>query len=155
MAVKLKRSKMPRSIILRILLLFILPAILSGCGQKLRSTPDSAKIDAAGISDGHYLYRPIILYVDDQKVENYSAPLLPKETIIKAVVSKDYDVAGLYIQEPITKIIAQSPSAEITFLPRSRKKYKLYGKIINEKAVLWIEDRSTGEVVAGTQPEPE
>jgi hypothetical protein len=135
------------------MLLFMLSVFLGGCSRKLQSTPDSAKIEVAEISDGHFLYRPIIIFVDDQKVEDYSAPLLPKETTIKAVVQKDYDVTGLYIQEPITKIIAQSPSAEIIFIPEPREKYDLFGKVINKKAILWIEDHLSSAVVAGTEPD--
>jgi hypothetical protein len=62
-------------------------------------------------------------------------------------------VTGLYIQEPITKIIAQSPSAEIIFIPEPREKYDLFGKVINKQAILWIEDHLSGEVVAGTEPD--
>ena len=142
---------MPRSDLLYVI--WTLSVLLLSCNRGLQNNSDSARIETAEISDGTFFHRPIIIFVNDKKIEGSSARVLPGETTIKAVVQKDYDVAGLYIQEPITKIIGQSPASEITFSPLAGKKYKLFGKVLNKKATLWIEDDSSGEVVAGDKPE--
>lgn len=126
--------------------------MLPGCSGKLSKSMYSARIESEGTTGGSFIYRPIIVFAGDRKVEDYSTRLAPEETTLKVAVEKEYSAAGVYIDEPITKIIAESPKGEITFVPEAGKKYRLFGTVIDKQAVLWIEDKSTGEVVAGENP---
>ena len=110
------------------------------------------KIESEGTRGGSFIYRPIIIFADIRKVEDYSTRLVPEKTTLKVAVQKEYSAAGVYIDEPITKIISQSPKGEITFVPEAGKNYRLFGTVIDKQAVLWIEDKSSGEVVAGENP---
>lgn len=137
----------PRLIL--VLTFFILAA---GCSNKLSKSTYSVKIESEGTTGGSFIYRPIIIFADTRKIEDYSTRLAPQETTLKVAVQKEYSAAGVYIDEPITKIISQSPKGEITFVPEVGKNYRLFGTVIDKQAVLWIEDKSTEEVVAGEDP---
>lgn len=143
---------MLRYFIPRLPLIFMLSILLAGCSGKLSKNSYSAKIESEGTTGGSFIYRPIIVFVDDRKIEDYSTKLAPKKTTLNVAVQKEYSAAGVYIDEPITKIISQSPKGEITFVPETGKKYRLFGTVIDKQAVLWIEDKSTGEVAAGENP---
>lgn len=136
----------------RFILIFSFSILVAACGNKLSKSTYSASIESEGTTGGSFIYRPIIVFADDRKVEDYSTRLAPKENTLKVAVQKEYSAAGVYINEPITKIISDSPKGEITFVPQAGKKYRLFGTVIDKQAVLWIEDKSTGEVVAGENP---
>lgn len=112
---------MLRYFIPRLPLIFMLSILLAGCSGKLSKNSYSAKIESEGTTGGSFIYRPIIVFVDDRKIEDYSTKLAPKKTTLNVAVQKEYSAAGVYIDEPITKIISQSPKGEITFVPETGK----------------------------------